>query len=290
MIGRATAMGAVSVVNAIASRRGASLAVDLPTTAKVTVCDARGKWTESTNGRPATSTLLQCTVRRAIRMLGENPDRYSGRIETETSAPIGVGLKTSSSSSVAAALATFSAFGSHDYTPEEILECSVSASLAAGTSVTGAMDDAGASLLGGAVFTDNRSNRIVATVRLGEPLTVLIMVPGGGSRRASVPVSEVRRFAKVVDSLFDRARRGEMWKAMTLNGLLYSAIYGYSSSTALEGLEGGALGAGLSGTGPAVACVFDDAAGADKLESRWKDDGGKTIRTETSDGGAVIGR
>ncbi|MCL4355443.1 MAG: shikimate kinase [Nitrososphaerota archaeon] len=289
MIGRATAMGAVSVVNAIASGRGASLAVDLPTTARVTIREERGGWTESTNGSPATSTLLQRTVRNAIRILGENPERYSGRVETETSAPVGVGLKTSSSSSVAAALATFSAFGRPDYEPKEVLECSVSASLASGTSITGAMDDAAACLLGGGVLTNNRSNHIVATVRLGTPLVVLIRVPHDGSRRASVRTAEIRRFAKLADSAFDQAMRGGIWKAMILNGLLYSAIYGYPNSDAFEALESGALGAGLSGTGPAVACVFDDAAKADRLESNWKEDGGVTIRTETCNGGATIG-
>ncbi|MDG6954494.1 MAG: shikimate kinase [Nitrososphaerota archaeon] len=282
-------MGAVSIVNAIASGRGASLAVNLPTTARVTIRERRGEWKESTNGSPSTSTLLQRTVRKAIMTLGENPERYSGRIETETSAPVGVGLKTSSSSSVAAALATFSAFGRPDYEPKEVLECSVSASLASGTSVTGAMDDAAACLLGGGALTDNRSNHIVATVRLGTPLVVLIRVPHDGSRRASVPPSEVRRFAELADSVFDQAMRGGIWKAMILNGLLYSAIYGYPNSDALEALESGALGAGLSGTGPAVASVFDDAAKADKLESSWKEGGGVTIRTETCDGGARIG-
>ncbi|MDG7011742.1 MAG: shikimate kinase [Nitrososphaerota archaeon] len=282
-------MGAVSIVNAIASGHGASFAVDLPTTATVAVREGRGRWTGLTNGRPATSTLLQQTVRKAIRTLGKDPNRYSGRVETETSAPVGVGLKTSSSSSVAAALATFSAFGRHNYEPEQILECSVSASLASGTSVTGAMDDAAACLLGGGVLTDNRSNSVVARVKLGRPLVVIIRIPDDGSRRASVPTSEVRRFAKLADSVFDQARLGRIWKAMILNGSLYSAIYGYQNSDALEALENGALGAGLSGTGPAVACVFDDVAAAEKLETNWKESGGMTVRTKTSDGGATIG-
>ena len=286
----ATARGAVSIVNAIASGHGASLAVNLPTTAKVTIHERRGTWTGSTNGGPVTSSLPQRTVMDAIRVLGESPERYSGRIETETSAPVGVGLKTSSSSSVAVALATFSAFGRPDYAPEKILGCSVSASLASGTSVTGAMDDAAACLLGGGVFTDNRSKRIIATVSLEKPMTVLIGIHGSRSRRASVALSEVRRFAKLADSIFDQARRGGIWKAMTLNGLLYSTIYGYSSSDALEALEEGALGAGLSGTGPAVAAVFDDSRSADSLERRWKEEGAVVIRTGTCEGGAAIGR
>ncbi|MDG6915987.1 MAG: shikimate kinase [Nitrososphaerota archaeon] len=282
-------MGAVSIINAIASGHGASLAVDLPTKATVDVREGEGRWMGLTNEKPTTSTLLQQTVKKAIRVLGKDPNRYSGRIETETSAPVGVGLKTSSSSSVAAALATFSAFGRHNYEPEQILECSVSASLASGTSVTGAMDDAGACLLGGGVLTDNHSNRIIARVKLGRPLVVIIRIPDKESRRASVPTSEVRRFAKLADLIFDQARRGRIWKAMTLNGSLYSAIYGYQNSDALEALECGALGAGLSGTGPAVACVFDDVAAAEKLEGSWKESGGVTVKTTTSDGGATIG-
>ncbi|MDG6953113.1 MAG: shikimate kinase [Nitrososphaerota archaeon] len=289
MIGRAEAMGAISVVNAIACGKGATVSVKLPTSAKLELREQRGSWHVSLNGRKTESTLVVQTVRHAIRKLGRDPSRYSGSIQTATSAPIGVGLKTSSSSSVAVALATFSAFGRTAYRPSEALDCSVSASLSAGVSVTGALDDAASCLLGGVNFANNSSGRILSTAALRRQLKVVIKVPKGKSRRGQVSLNEVRKFSKTAESIFRVGRRGGVWKAMTLNGFLYSSIYGYHPLDALRALEAGALGAGLSGTGPAFAAVFDESGKPNEIAKDWKDGGATVIETETSDRGAVIG-
>ena len=289
MIAEAKALGAISVVNAIACGKGATVAVNLPTVAKVQVEEGRGRWRTSLNGRQPLSSLAEQTVRRAIRMLGRDPARFSGSIETTTSAPIGVGLKTSSSSSVAITLATFAAFGRRSYEVRDVLDCSVSSSLASRVSVTGALDDAASCLLGGANFSDNTSKRILHSVRLGGPLAVLIKVPKGRSRRDSVGPVHVRRFSSIAEWVFKVGKDGKIWKAMTLNGLLYSSIYGYRPDDALQALHAGAVGAGLSGTGPAVAAVFDDSGDPDELEKVWAKDSASVIKTETSDRGATVG-
>lgn len=289
VIGEAKAKGAISIVNAVASGRGATLSVDLPTSAKVDVKEERGRWKVFQNGRQVESALASHTLRRTIRMLGRDPRAYSGSVETDSLAPAGVGLKTSSSASVAITLAVLSAFGSRYPDAGEVLGCSVSASLASGVSITGAMDDAASCLLGGLNFVDNSSGRILSRVSLRRSLPVLIRVPGEESRRADVPARYVRRFSEVADSIFKIGIEGSTWKAMTLNGLLFSSIYSYAPSAALRAIERGALGSGLSGTGPAVAAVFDDERDAGRLARDWADDGAEVIRTTTSDGGATVG-
>ena len=289
MIGKAEATGAVSIVNAIACGMGATVSVKLPTSARLELREQGGSWDASLNGRKSESALVVQTVGCAIRKLGRDPGRYSGSIQTTTSAPVGVGLKTSSSASVAVALATFSAFGRTTYRPREILDCSVSASLSAGVSVTGALDDAASCLLGGVNFADNSNGRVLSTAALGRRLKVVIKVPEGRSRRGQADLKEVRKFSKMAESIFRIGRKGSVWKAMTLNGLLYSSIYRYHSSDALRALEAGALGAGLSGTGPALAAVFDENGKPDELAKEWKDSGAKVITTETSDEGATLG-
>jgi shikimate kinase len=289
VIGEAKAKGAISIVNAVASGRGATLSVDLPTSAKVDVKEERGRWKVFQNGRQVESALASHTLRRTIMMLGRDPRAYSGSVETDSLAPAGVGLKTSSSASVAITLAVLSAFGSRYPDAGEVLGCSVSASLASGVSITGAMDDAASCLLGGVNFVDNSSGRILSRVSLKRSLPVLIRVPGEESRRADVPARYVRRFSEVADSIFKIGIEGNTWKAMTLNGLLFSSIYSYAPSAALRAIERGALGSGLSGTGPAVAAVFDDERDAGRLARDWADDGAEVIRTTTSDGGATVG-
>lgn len=244
----------------------------------------------SINGKKSTPALAVQTVRRAVRRLGGDPDEYSGAIQMATATPTGVGLKTSSSSSVAIALATFSALSRTSYEPRDILDCSVSASLEAGVSVTGALDDAASCLLGGVNFADNSRRRILSSAKLGSRLKVVIKVPKAKSQRHSVSLATVRRFSSVAESIFRIGRKGNIWRAMTLNGLLYSSIYDYAPSDAFEALEAGAVGAGLSGTGPAVAAVFDRRGHPDRLAQLWEDGGADVIRTETSDGGAIVGR
>ncbi|MDG6902371.1 MAG: hypothetical protein JRM80_10510 [Nitrososphaerota archaeon] len=121
MIGMAKAMGAVSVVNAIASGKGATVSVELPTAAKVAVREERGSWRALNNGQETKSRLVLSSLRLAISMLGRDPGRYSGSVDTTLSAPMGVGLKTSSSTSIAVALAVWDAFGKSSPPSAEIL-------------------------------------------------------------------------------------------------------------------------------------------------------------------------
>ncbi len=282
-------MGAITLVNAIASGKGATVSVELPTTARVEINEERGGWNVFMNGRKQRSSLAMEAIQGSIKICGKDPARYSGSVETTTSAAAGVGLKTSSSSSVAVILAVLSALGVSSYEPEEVARCSASSALAAGVSVTGAMDDAASCLLGGMNFADNSGMKIVSSAPVGRRLPVIITVPPRKSRRASVEVNYVRRFSKISQSIFSLGRQGKIWKAMTLNGLLYCSIYGYPPIDALQAMEGGALGAGLSGTGPAVAAVFEDRKEAEQLARVWEEGGSKVIRTETSDGGATFG-
>lgn len=166
---------------------------------------------------------------------------------------------------------------------------SASSAIAAGVSVTGAMDDAASCLLGGTNFTNNSAMKIISSSPLRRRLHVIIRVPPERSRRASVGVGYVRKFSKLAQSIFSTARRGKIWNAMTLNGLLCSSIYGYAPFDVFQAIERGALGAGLSGTGPAVAAVFESRKEAERLARIWGEGRTKVIKTETSDGGAAIG-
>lgn len=288
MVGEASAKGAVSIVNAIASGKGATVSVDLPTSARLTIGEGSGGWQTIENGRKTRSRLALETVRQAMAMLGKDPRGYSGSVETICSTPVGVGLKTSSAVSVAIALGVCDAFGEGPPRTSEILDCSIRSSLSSGVSVTGAMDDAASCLLGGANFVDNSARKILSSRRLRKPLRVVVRVPRGRSRRGDVPVSHVRKFSDVADSIFAIGLEGNAWCAMTLNGLMYSSIYGYDPRAALQALESGALGAGLSGTGPAVAAVFDGKRAAEELAKVWKEDGAQVLTTMTSDGGATV--
>jgi len=282
--GKSTTFGAISIVNAIAGGRGAAAGVRLATDAEVELEEKPGRWTLVTNGKERESRLATETVRLALKIDGKDPDQFSGRIETRSSVPIGVGLKTSSASSTAIALATYAALGHRAYNPKEVLDCSVEASLSSGASVTGALDDAAACLLGGLNMTDNLGRKIVRSKLFDKSLKVVIKVPRRASARQAMDPAFVRKFGKITDSFFQMCLQEEYWRAMVLNGLTYSSILKYDPFAALQAVEMGALGAGLSGTGPAVAAVFESSRQKemDALAERWREDGSATIVTETN--------
>lgn len=286
MKGRGSTFGAVSIVNAIAGGRGVTASIKLGTVATVELFNEPGRWVATVNGKeePEPPRLVVETVSLALKMAGKNASDFSGSIETTSPLPIGVGLKTSSSSSSAISLAVFAALGQRAFDPAKIMLCSVEASLASGASITGAMDDAAACLLGGINLVDNLGRKVERSKLFDKPLKVLIKVPKTSSRRASVQTADVRKLAKVADVLYKMSLEGDLWRAMTLNGTLYSAIYGYDGRAALQAVEHGALGASLSGTGPATAAVFDakNVAEMKSLADAWRADGSSVLETETN--------
>ncbi len=287
---KAKTFGAVSIINAIASGRGATASVNFSTEAEVELEESKGAWEVSVNGEAwsqGSQGLAVETVARAIRSLGKDPAAFSGRILTKSAIPVGVGLKTSSSSSTAIALAVYGALGRRRrrrFEPKKVLDCSVEASLASGASVTGALDDAAGCLLGGINLTDNVARKIVSSKRFKKRLRVVVMVPKVRSKRQTVTPEFIRRFGDLTDVLFEMSLKGEYWKAMVLNGMVYSSILKYDPSPALRAVELGALGAGLSGTGPSVAAVFDPSQQTEigALKRDWSADGSVVIQTETN--------
>lgn len=281
---RAATFGAISIVNAIASGKGATASVRLTTEAEVEMEDSPGDWEVLVNGRRSGSTLAVETVRRAIKSAGKDPDAFSGRVRTTSSVPIGVGLKTSSAASTSIALAAYAALGKKAFDPKKVLDCSVEASLASGASVTGALDDAAGCLLGGLNVTDNAARKVVSSRLFDKKLKVVIRVPKGRSMRESVDPRFIRKFGSLTEIFFEMSLKGDYWRAMTLNGMAYSSILKYDPFPALRAVELGAMGAGLSGTGPAVAAVFDPskAAEAEALAKEWASDGSAVIETETN--------
>jgi shikimate kinase len=278
MIGSGRAFGAVSVVNALANGKGVTASIGLRTEAEVEVKQGDGPWEVVVNGRRSTSALAVATVGEVIKSLEEDPTKYHGRIETRSEIPIGVGLKSSSSCSVAVALATFGAMGRRKVDDRLVLRCSSEASLKAGVSITGALDDAASCLLGGINMTDNLRFRIISSRRL-KLLKVMLRIPRVPSARSSIVVGRIRRFKPLADSLIKMCKNGSCWTAMTLNGLLYSTLLGYESAPAVTALEIGAIGAGLSGTGPAVAAIFEPADGQriEVLRRQWSKDGSSVL-------------
>jgi shikimate kinase len=86
---------------------------------------------------------------------------------------------------------------------------------------------------------------------------------------ARTNVNRMNKVAPLVKIAYDTAFKGDYWTALTLNGLIYSSVLGYTSSVAIDALEAGAFAAGLSGTGPAVS-AFVSPEHIDTVKTAWQ--------------------
>ena len=275
--GRAVAYGAVTIVNAIACGYGAALGVDLWTEAAVELTDNPNVVEGKIVNDPSESTrLIEKTVKRILRYF-RLEDKFGAYVETRSNIPIARGLKSSSVAANAISLATLSAL---DRTLDDltVVKLGVEASIDAGVTVTGAFDDASASYFGNITVTDNLKRRILKTFK-PEIKNVLIYVPEEKYYTVDSDVSKMRVFEKEVKAIHRLALEGDYWTAMTLNGILYSSILGFNPEVAISAIENGAVAAGLSGKGPAVAAVVSDRDLA-RVERAWSELEGRVIQAK----------
>ncbi|MEM3640544.1 MAG: shikimate kinase [Candidatus Bathyarchaeia archaeon] len=249
--------GAATIINAIATGKGAAIGVDLWTKAKVELtCEPgiiEGKIMPDKAENPV---LIEKTVKRVLKYF-DLEKKFGAKVETWSNIPIARGLKSSSAAGNAVALATVAALGRKldDIT---VVKLGVDAALDAKVTITGAFDDACASYFGGIVVTDNMKRRIIKRFEWAENLTVLFHVPPKKAYTSDSNVCRIKSVAPLVKIAYKEALKGNYWIALTLNGLIYSSVLGYNPSIAIDALMAGALAAGLSGTGPAVAAIVSD--------------------------------
>jgi shikimate kinase len=269
MSAEATAYGAVTIVNAIATGKGAAFGIDLWTKARVELTNDGIIETRILNDEKEKTLLAEKCVRAVFERFGER--KIGARVETESNIPIARGLKSSSVAGNAITLATLAALQKR-LEPCEILNLVADASLEANVSVTGAFDDAAASLYGNVVVTDNILRKVLRTYPV-EDHHVLLLVPRAKAYTIDADLGRIKTIARQVETAYEQALAGECWNAMTLNGLVYSHVLKLSADVILEGLEAGALAAGISGKGPAYAFVVGDQSKDPVLDVLRRHDG-----------------
>jgi shikimate kinase len=253
----AVSHGAATIINAIATGKGAAIGVDLWTKVRVQITDEpriiQGKIMSDPSENPA---LIQKTVGRVFKHFNLE-EKFGAKVETWSNIPIARGLKSSSAAGNAIALATVAALNKNldDLT---VVNLGVDGAVDAKVTITGAFDDACASYFGGVVITDNLKRRIVKRVEIAEDLAVLLYVPAEKTYTISSDVRRMKEMASLVKIAYRKALKGNYWAALTLNGIIYSSALRYNSSIAVDALMVGALAAGLSGTGPAVTAIVSE--------------------------------
>jgi len=269
-MGKAEAIshGAATIVNAIATGKGAAVGVDLWTKARVQLTDKLGTIEGNITSDPAEKPVL---IEKAVSNVLEHfnlKEKFGAKVDTWSNIPIARGLKSSSVAANAVTLATVAALNK-TLDDLAILNLGVDVAIEAKVTITGAFDDACTSYFGGVVITDNLKRKIVKRFKVDEALTVLFYVPAKKVYTSSSDVKRMRTMASLVKIAYKQAVEGNFWSALTLNGLIYSSALGHNPSIAIDALEAGALAAGLSGTGPAVTAIVSEEK-MDSVKDVWQ--------------------
>ena len=270
MTGKATAVchGAATIINAIATGKGAALGVDLWTKAEVKLTEEpqaiEGKIVSEPTENPV---LIKKTVKKVLEYF-DLDKKFGAKVKTWSNVPIARGLKSSSGAADAIALATVAALNKSldDLT---VVNLGVDAAIEARVTITGAFDDACASYFGGVIITDNLKRRIVKQFRIADDLTVLFHIPAEKTYTINSDVKRMKTVATLVQAPYEEALKGNYWSALTLNGLLYSLALEYNPSIAIDAILAGAVASGLSGKGPAVTAVVPTER-VDSVKDAWQ--------------------
>ncbi len=340
MEGRAAALGAGTVLNALATGTGAAFGIDVETRATVELDPAAdGVDGEIAEDADADTDLIERCVALATERWG---DGEGGHVRTDSDVPLAAGLKSSSAAANATVLATCDALGlavgdggrasddavgdggrasddavgdggrasddavgdggrasddavddnpddpAVDVTRLEACRLGVRAAREAGVTVTGAFDDATASMLGGVTVTDNDADEL--RVREAVDWDVLVWTPPERAYSADADVARCEAVAPMADLVADLALDGRYGEAMTVNGLAFSAALGFDADPAVEAMPH-ATAVSLSGTGPSVVAVADPAdpeTDLDAVADAWGDRPGTLRRTTTRNDGAAV--
>jgi len=287
MDGRAEAPAAGTVLNALATGRGSAFAIDRTVTAEVALDPDRDTVTGSVaEDADADTALVERCVELACETYGDADADYGGVVETTSEIPMASGLKSSSAAANATVLATLSALGVADDVPlEDAALLGVRAARETGVTVTGAFDDASASMLGGLTVTNNERDALLA--RDDVDWDVLVWTPPERAYSADADADRCARIAPVAELVEELALAGRYETAMTVNGFAFCAALDQPTGPAVDALPL-ADGVGLSGTGPSHVAVGSHDA-LTEVQELWNERPGTTLLTTTrTTGGRVL--
>lgn len=258
MIGVGISYGAISVLNAIPCGIGATIGVDLCTKVLFEPCDGPTR-INIVRRRGLGDGLVKTCVRRALERIGKDPS-INYRLKVDSQIPPSRGLKSSSSVSNATICAVLDYY---DVQMDEldIIRLGVECAIECNVTITGAFDDACGCHLGGLVVTENSERRLISRRELPK-YDVLICSPKEKITKDKVDVSRYRDRRDEFEALAHDVE-GHPLDVLTKNGAAVAEIAGISNDIAEVALAQGAVAAGVSGTGPAVAIVCEPGKGAE---------------------------
>jgi len=245
---KTTVHSAISIVNAIATGKGATLGISKDVSVEIETSHGEGITVEI-GKRQMKSRLINRVIGKIVPK--NTLSKTKLRILVDSEVPTGYGLKSSSAISTAVAMGCAKLF-KPDMSDFEILRAGVDASIETKVSLTGAYDDACACYFGGFIVTDNYKRKIIHSKKCQNNISAIIFIPKSRKRGN---VKKLKILSDVFEQAWNLAKKSDYWNAMILNGFATSAILNSNPKIISKLIENGALGASISGNGPSIAAI-----------------------------------
>jgi len=245
---KATIHGAVSLVSAIANKKGATVGISLKVEAIVETSEGKGIIIQSEN-KSLSSRLINKTIEKIVTKKDLEKNKITVTLTSEI--PTGYGLKSSSAISSAVALACAKIF-KPKLTDHQILLSGVEASIESKVSITGAYDDACSCYYGGFNVTDNGKRKRIQFEKVPTNLIAVIFIP---KNRKRGNLKKLKILSPIFNNAWELAKEKKYWESMIINGLATSTILNSDPKIIVDLIEKGALGASVSGNGPSIAAI-----------------------------------
>jgi shikimate kinase len=252
-IAKATIHGAISIVNAIATGKGATLGISKKVNVEMETSYGNGIVIKIEN-KPMKSRLINKVIEKIVPK--NELAKTKLKISLDSEIPAGYGLKSSSAISTAISMLCAKLFkpSMNDF---EILNAGVDASIETKISLTGAYDDACACYYGGFVVTNNRMKKIVHSEKCLNRVSAVIFIP---KYRKRGKIRNLKTSSSAFEEAWNLAKKSDYWNAMILNGLATAPILSSEPKIIPKLIENGALGASVSGNGPSIAAIVKNDA------------------------------
>jgi shikimate kinase len=250
-IAKATIHGAISIVNAIATGKGAALGISKKVNVEMETSYGKGVIIEVEN-KSMSSRLINRVIEKIVTK--NELSKTKLKISLDTEIPTGYGLKSSSAISTAVAMTCAKLF-KPNMNDTEILNAGVKASIETKVSLTGAYDDACACYYGGFVVTDNYKKKLIRSEKCLNHVSAVIFIPKSRKRGN---VKKLKTLSADFEKAWNLAKKSDYWNAMNLNGIATSTILSSEPEIILKLIENGAIGASVSGNGPSIAAIVEN--------------------------------
>ena len=245
---KATIHGAVSLVSAIANKKGATLGISLKVEAIIETSEGKGITIQSEN-KSLSSRLINKTIEKIVSKRDLEKNKITITLTSEI--PTGYGLKSSSAISSVVALACAKIF-KPKLTDQQILLAGVDASIESKVSITGAYDDACSCYYGGFNVTENAKRNRIQFEKAPSNLIAVIFIP---KNRKRGNLKKLKILSPIFNNAWELAKEKKYWESMTINGLATSSILNSDPKIIIDLIEKGALAASVSGNGPSIAAI-----------------------------------